>query len=59
MIELEFSPGQAAVLNDVVTVKVLSVRHGNIRIGLTAPKHVNILRAELVSPHKRPASKTP
>lgn len=34
--------------NDTITVSVEAVHGGNVRIGLDAPRHVQILRNELV-----------
>ena len=34
--------------NDTITVSVEAIHGGNVRIGLNAPRHVQILRNELV-----------
>lgn len=34
--------------NDTITVSVEAIHGGNVRIGLDAPRHVQILRNELV-----------
>ncbi len=37
----------AIVIGDVVTVRVLDINGNQVRIGIDAPKEVNIRRAEL------------
>ncbi|MHC8403419.1 carbon storage regulator [Pseudomonas sp. MDT1-17] len=59
MIELEFKIGQAVILNDVVEVRVLNIQRGYIKLGLTAPKSVNIVRTELPRQNQRYAPKAP
>ena len=38
--------------NDTITVSVEAIHGGNVRIGLDAPRHVQILRNELVQNQK-------
>lgn len=42
--------GQAVQIGDDIRIYVLSVtKNGGVRIGIDAPKHVNILRDEAVN----------
>lgn len=36
-------------IGDEITIKVLSIKGGIVRLGLDAPKHVPIIRSELLS----------
>lgn len=47
MLVLSRSIGEKVVIGDDVTVTVLSVDRGKVRLGFTAPKSVKILREEL------------
>lgn len=43
--------GEAIIIragSDTITISVESIHRGNVRIGLDAPSHVQILRNELV-----------
>ena len=47
--------GEAIIIragNDTITVSVEALHGSNVRIGLDAPNHVQILRNELVQNHK-------
>lgn len=49
MLVLTRRPGEAIVIGQDIEVRVLSVtRDGKVRLGLTAPEEVLILREELV-----------
>lgn len=41
-------PTEALVIGDDITVEILEVRGCQVRIGITAPKDVQILRTELL-----------
>lgn len=47
--------GEAIIIragSDTITISVESIHRGNVRIGLDAPSHVQILRNELVQNRK-------
>lgn len=47
--------GEAIIIragNDTITVSVEAIHGSNVRIGVDAPNHVQILRNELVQNHK-------
>lgn len=47
MLVLSRKKNQVLRIGDEVTLKVLEIRGGVVRIGIEAPDHVNILRGEL------------
>ena len=47
MLVLTRKPGQRLMIGDDVVVTVLSVRNGQVRIGIEAPRSVSIRREEL------------
>ncbi len=47
MLVLTRKPGQRLMIGEDVVVTVLSVRNGQIRIGIEAPRSVSIRREEL------------
>lgn len=56
--------GESLIIGDDVTVSVLSVKGNQVRIGIDAPKDVNIVREELLknginSGPNSPDSETP
>ncbi len=55
MLVLTRKPGEAVVVGDCVLITVLSVHANHIRLGITAPPEVAILREELCCPAKRSA----
>lgn len=48
MLVLTRKSGEAIILNDVITVRVLAVMGERVKLGLEAPMDVNIAREELV-----------
>jgi carbon storage regulator len=47
MLILTRRTGESVMIGDDVTVTVLGIRHGQVRIGITAPKHVTVHREEV------------
>ena len=48
--------GEAVQIGDNITVRVLGVKDGQVRIGFDVPKDVNVMRTELLNkPKKEPA----
>lgn len=47
MLVLTRHPGEAIFIGDTVTVTVLNVRGNQVRIGISAPEEVVVLREEL------------
>jgi carbon storage regulator len=37
---------ESLIIDDCITVQVLSINHGRVKLGITAPKHIRILRNE-------------
>lgn len=48
MLVLTREVGQKIVINDDVTLSVISISHGKVRLGFVAPKEVPIFRQELL-----------
>lgn len=48
MLVLSRKVGEKIVIGDTIVLEVLEIRGTKIRLGITAPKDVNILRGELV-----------
>lgn len=49
MLVLSRTAGRDIKIGDNVLVKILSVRDGTVKIGVDAPKNVNIARTELLT----------
>jgi len=47
MLILTRRTGESVMIGDEVTVTVLGTRHGQVRIGITAPKHITVHREEV------------
>lgn len=47
MLILTRRTGESVMIGDDVTITVLGVRHGQVRIGITAPKNVTVHREEV------------
>ena len=47
MLVLSRKPGEQVVLGNDITLTVVEVRGGRVRLAFDAPDHVRILRAEL------------
>jgi carbon storage regulator len=48
MLVLSRKPGEKIVLEKGITVTVLEIQGGRVRIGVEAPEEVRVLRGELV-----------
>lgn len=56
MLVLTRRVGEAVKLGEEITVRVLGISGGQIRMGFDAPKETNIVRTELLEgPKARPA----
>lgn len=49
MLVLSRRVGEAVLIGDAVSIRILSVKGNQVRIGFTAPKDTEILREELLS----------
>lgn len=47
MLVLTRKPGEGIIIGDHVTVKIIEVKGGGIRIGIDAPRHTKIYRQEV------------
>jgi carbon storage regulator len=60
MLVLSRKKGESIVLADSIIVTVVDVKRGAVRLGVTAPPDVRVLREELVNrTHRRPAAEVP
>jgi carbon storage regulator len=50
MLVLSRKPSEMIQIGSQIEVTVVSVHGGRVRIGITAPKNVKVLRGELASP---------
>ena len=48
MLILQRKPGESLVIGEDVTVSVVSIEGGRVRLAISAPPEVSILRSELV-----------
>jgi carbon storage regulator len=48
MLILTRKVGEALMIGDTIEVRVLSVKGQQVRIGIEAPKEVNVVREELI-----------
>lgn len=48
MLILTRKPGEQLIIGDNITVEVLGVKGNQVRIGIDAPKDINIVRNELL-----------
>ena len=56
MLVLTRRVGEAVKLGEEITIRVLGINGGQIRLGFDAPKETNIVRTELLEgPKARPA----
>ncbi len=59
MLVLSRRIGETLKIGDDIEVQILGINHGQIRIGISAPKEVNIVRTELIGrPRKTEAPET-
>ena len=49
MLVLSRKPNESIIIADNIVVTVLSVKAGTVKLGITAPSDVRILRAELMA----------
>lgn len=49
MLILQRKAGESLVIGDDITVSVVSVENGRVRLAITAPSEVPILRSELIT----------
>ncbi|ERM91770.1 carbon storage regulator [Caldanaerobacter subterraneus subsp. yonseiensis KB-1] len=40
--------GQSIIIGEKVEVKIVSIEEGKVKLGITAPKEVTVLRKELI-----------
>lgn len=48
MLILSRKPDESIVIGDNITVKVVSVEKGVVKLGIEAPSHIGIVRSELL-----------
>lgn len=48
MLVLSRKPGETIQIGDSITVTVVRIGPGSVRIGIEAPPHLNIARGELI-----------
>lgn len=48
-------PDQSIIIGDDIVIRILQVQGFEVRIGITAPRDVHVLRAELAGTPPRPA----
>lgn len=58
MLVLTRKPGQKIIIDNRISVTVVSVKNGQVRIGFEAPSHVNIVREELAVTLRPQTSRT-
>jgi carbon storage regulator len=57
MLVLTRKAGEKVLIGENIDITVLSVKGSRVRLGVTAPGHVPILRVELVLPPDQPDAK--
>ena len=53
MLVLSRKPGEEIIIGDNIRLTILAIRGNQIRLGLSAPAGVRILRSELFTPDKK------
>ncbi|MDP9750555.1 MULTISPECIES: carbon storage regulator CsrA [Thermoanaerobacter] len=48
MLILTRKVGQAIIIGEDIEIKILEIEDGQIKLGITAPKNISVLRKELV-----------
>lgn len=56
MLVLSRRPGERILIGDEIAVTIVRVTPNNVRLGITAPKAMNIVREELLETTPSPAS---
>ena len=55
MLVLNRKLGQSIVIGDEITIKVIEIKHGSVRIGIIAPDDTQVDRLEIYEAKKREA----
>ena len=55
MLVLSRKPGERILIGDDIAVTIVRIGPNNVRIGIDAPRSMNIVREELQGREKRPA----
>ena len=50
MLTLDRNPGEKILIGDDIVITVVSRRNGALKIGVDCPRHIPVMRAELVPP---------
>jgi carbon storage regulator len=58
MLILKRRPSESVIIGDEVTITVLGMKHGQVRIGISAPKAVPVHRKEVYDRIKATGSTT-
>ncbi|TVY08424.1 carbon storage regulator [Paenibacillus cremeus] len=56
MLVIGRKPGEYVVINENIIVKVVKSDEGHLRLAIDAPKHISIVRGELVEAEKSASS---
>ncbi len=56
MLHLKRGAGERIVIGDDIVVEVVSIGHGQVRLGVSAPRQIAVFRAELLDPARVPGS---
>lgn len=48
MLILSRKPEESIIIADTITVKVVSIEKGVVKLGIDAPHHIRVLRSELI-----------
>lgn len=59
MLILSRNPGETLAIGDAITVTVLEVKGNQVRIGINAPKNVQVHREEIYQRIRRAQPSTP
>ena len=49
MLVLSRKPGESILIGEEIEIRVLSIVGGKIKLGITAPPHVSVMRSEVVA----------
>lgn len=55
MLVLTRNSREAILIGDDIKIHILSVRNGQVRLGIAAPKEVKILRSEIATQEEIPS----
>lgn len=59
MLVITRKQGQTIRINDNIVIRVLDLGHGNVRLGIDAPRDIAIMRGELTGPCLKVEPKKP